>query len=180
MWYVTILKTKTLYNYKAIYIRNGELTLKYNEIENIVEKYSDMLFRLCFIMLENRQDAEDALQETFFRYIEKNGLFNDEKHQKAWLIKVATNICKDMLRFRLRHPKIELTESICNDISQESIDVLEELMVLPKNTKSVMYMHYIEGYKISEIAEILEISVSAVKKRLERGRKKLKIQMEEI
>lgn len=139
-----------------------------------------MLFRLCFIMLENRQDAEDALQETFFRYIEKNGLFNDEKHQKAWLIKVATNICKDMLRFRLRHPKIELTESICNDISQESIDVLEELMVLPKNTKSVMYMHYIEGYKISEIAEILEISVSAVKKRLERGRKKLKIQMEEI
>lgn len=154
--------------------------MKYNEIENIVEKYSDMLFRLCFIMLENRQDAEDALQETFFRYIEKNGLFNDEKHQKAWLIKVATNICKDMLRFRLRHPKIELTESICNDISQESIDVLEELMVLPKNTKSVMYMHYIEGYKISEIAEILEISVSAVKKRLERGRKKLKIQMEEI
>jgi RNA polymerase sigma-70 factor (ECF subfamily) len=70
------------------------VTAQYNDelrhIEYAVEKYSQMLFRICYSILNNKHDAEDALQETFLRYMLKAPLFKDSEHEKAWLIKVAT------------------------------------------------------------------------------------------
>ena len=77
-----------------------------NDIRQAVTKYSDMLYRICIVILCNEQDVQDAIQDTFCRYLEKAPDFHDEEHEKAWLIRVATNICRDMVRFRLRHPKV--------------------------------------------------------------------------
>ena len=71
-------------------------------VREAVHKYGDMLYRLCFVMLRNTADAEDAVQETFIAYTTKSPVFSDKEHEKAWLLKVASNKCRDLLRFRNR------------------------------------------------------------------------------
>ena len=80
------------------------------DIEEVVTKYSDMLYKISFVILCNEHDVQDAIQETFCRYLEKKPDFRNEEHEKAWLIRVATNICRDMIRFRIRHPKVSIDE----------------------------------------------------------------------
>lgn len=146
-------------------------------IEQMVTEYSSMLYRICVVMLGNEADAQDAVQDTFCRYLERAGRFHDKEHEKAWLIKVAQNRCRDMLRFHLRHPKIDIAEVTASYEGPEYSEVLMELIGLPLSVKSVVYLHYIEGYKVAEIAQILNISVNAVKKRLQRGRELLRLKL---
>ena len=79
-------------------------------IEEVVTTYSPMLYRICVVMLGNEADAQDAVQDTLCRYLECKKKFQDREHEKAWLIKVAQNRCRDMRRFQLRHPKVFLEE----------------------------------------------------------------------
>ncbi len=147
-------------------------------IEKMVLTYSDMLYRICVVMLGNDADAQDAVQDTFCRYLERPAKFADKEHEKAWLIRVATNRCRDMLRFRLRHPKVDLEEITAGYEDPEYSEVLAELMKLPLPVKSAVYLYYIEGYKTAEVAELLKISTNAVKKRLQRGRKMLRLTLD--
>ena len=144
------------------------------DIREAVIKYSDMLYKICIVILCNEQDVQDAIQDTFCRYLEKKPDFSDEEHEKAWLIKVATNICRDMIRFRIRHPKVSIDEVENILVAPEQRETLIELLELPVKHKTVIYLHYVEGYPIKEIAEILGISESAVKSRLLRGRKQMR------
>ncbi len=143
-------------------------------VEEVVMKHSNMLFKICMVMLCNPHDAQDALQDTFCRYMEKKPYFQEEEHEKAWLIRVATNICRDMRRFQLRHPRVNIEELADYYAAPEQGATLNELLLLPAKLKIVIILHYIEGYQTNEIAEILDISPSAVKKRLQRGREQLK------
>lgn len=147
--------------------------------EELVIRYSNMLFKICLVILGNEQDAQDAIQETFLRYLKLMPEFESEEHEKAWLIRVAANVSKDMRRFMVRHPKVSMEQLEDYYESPEDGEILEELLELPYNLKIVIYLHYIEGYRIKEIASILHISSDAVKKRLQRGRKELKILCEE-
>ncbi len=148
-------------------------------IEEIVKEYSSMLYRICVVMLGNEADAQDAVQDTICKYLERTKGFRDKEHEKAWLIKVAQNRCRDMRRFHLRHPQVELEEINADYEDPEYSDVLAELMCLPLAVKAAVYLHYIEGYKTTEVSEILGISVNAVKKRLQRGREMLRLRLEE-
>ena len=134
------------------------------DIETLISQYGDMLFRLCLIMLKNESDAEDAIQETYIKYFQKAPLFDSKEHQKAWLIRVATNKCRDMLRFRVRHPQID-DEDISKFIPDSSDSGILEALVLT--------LYYIEEYRIEDIANIIGRSSSAVKMRLQKGRKLL-------
>lgn len=147
-------------------------------IEEIVHSYSNMLYRICVVMLGNEADAQDAVQDTFCRYLEHNKEFTDKEHEKAWLITVATNRCRDMQRLRLRHPKVDLEKITASCEAPDYNEVLIELIKLPSSVKSAVYLHYIEGYKLAEVAEMLGITQNAVKKRLQRGRKMLKLRLE--
>ena len=89
------------------------------DIRTAVDRYSDMLFRLCAAMLGNRADAEDALSETMLRYMTKGQRFESEEHRKAWLLRVASNICKDMCRFRKRNAYVNLDDITHIDILQK-------------------------------------------------------------
>ena len=145
------------------------------DIRNAVFRYSDMLYKICIVILCNEQDVQDAIQDTFCQYMEKKPRFRDAEHEKAWLIRVATNICRDMIRFRLRHPKICIDELENSLVAPRQREALEELLELPVKQKMVIYLHYVEGYRIKEIAEILRITESAVKMRLKRGREQMRL-----
>ncbi len=158
------------------------VTAQFNDerrhIEYAVEKYSKMLFRICYGILCNKQDAEDALQETFLRYMLKAPLFRDSDHEKAWLIKVATNISKNMVRFNTRHATENLEELRSIGISDDDRDIFELIMHLPQKYKIVLDLYYIEGYKANEIAEITGTSPVTIRKRLQYGRRMLKTELE--
>ncbi len=87
---------------------------------------------------------------------------------------MATNICRDMIRFRIRHSKVSIDEVENTLAAPEEKEILRELLELPVKQKTVIYLHYVEGYQIKEIADILGITESAVKTRLLRGRKQLR------
>ena len=145
-------------------------------IENVITKYSDMLFKICLVILCHEADAQDAVQETFIKYMTKAPDFNDEEHQKAWLIRVATNICKDLCRFRNRHTHVNIEQLSDYYQAPESAGILEDVLSLPPKYKIVIHLYYVEEYDVKSIAEIIGISVSAVKKRLQRGREMLKLE----
>lgn len=148
------------------------------DAEMIVNKYGSMLFRICIVILANRQDAEDALQETFLRYLKKVPDLTDSEHEKAWLIRVATNICKDIRRsnFRRRHADIdELSGYLVTENKDVSTGILEEVMKLRPKYREIIMLYYIEGYKLQEIAGICGISTVAAKKRLQYARDSLRM-----
>ena len=145
-----------------------------DSIESIINTYGDMLFRLCLITLGNSHDAEDAVQETFIRYLQKAPEFKNTEHEKAWLITVATNKCKDILRFKSKHQQISFDD--INEFTTDShgSDIIEALMTLPEKFKTVLILYYVEGYSTEEIARIIKRTKSAVKMRLQKGRHLLK------
>lgn len=147
-------------------------------IKNLVEKYSNMLFRICYCILCNKDDSEDALQETFLKYLTKAPEFKSAEHEKAWLIKVATNISKNMVLLRKRRKTVDIDELNSIGIEDEDTGVFESIMALPVKYKIVMTLHYIEGYSSKEISEIINISPEAVRKRLQKGRELLKKEIE--
>lgn len=145
-----------------------------DQIETIVHRYGKMLFRISLIVLCNEQDAEDAVQDTFLKYFMKAPAFESAEHEKAWLITVATNVCKNMRRFKAMHRHLNIDELVDYYETPEDAALLETLMLLPEKYKMVLLLHYVEDYKVNEISNILSISPSAVKMRLQKGREFLK------
>lgn len=144
--------------------------LSSDAIRETLDLYGDSLYRLCLIMLQNTADAEDAVQETFIKYMMNSPQFEDDGKKKAWLTAVAANKCRDMLRFRKRHAT-ESDELLQNyAIDDESTGILDALMEIPEKHRIVMTLHYVDGYKVNEIAKMLNKSESAIKMRLSKGR----------
>ncbi len=156
-----------------------EISSRPSDIENTVEKYSNMLFKLCFTMLRNNFDAEDAVSEVFVKYLTNKKAFDDEEHKKAWLIRVAANTCKDMLRFYKIRNHINLDDISAYCKTDNDTNIVTDLLKLPVKYRTVLYLYYIEGYKTAEISEMLSVSGSAVRKRLQYGREMLKLEYEE-
>jgi len=143
------------------------------DIEEAVRSYGDALYRLCLIMLKNESDAEDAVQDTFIKYMQKAPLFKDASHEKAWLMTVAANKCRDMLRFKARHPQVSI-DAIAETAEQKSSSgIMDALMTLPEKFRLVLMLYYVEEYRVEDIARIIRRTPSAVKMRLQKGRKLL-------
>ncbi|WP_066307420.1 RNA polymerase sigma factor [Bacillus sp. FJAT-29814] len=140
------------------------------DLERMVDIYGNMLFRICFVILCNQYDAEDAVQDTFIKYLTKSPTFRDVEHEKAWLITVATNHCKNKRRFNFMHKHLNISDLQLFSKNEENYGLLDLLMKLPDKHKIVLLLYYVEGYRIEEVATILSITPSAVKKRLQRGR----------
>ena len=146
-------------------------------LEEVLNQYGTMLFRYALMMLGTAQDAEDVIQDTLLVYWQKAPVFGDKDHEKAWLLTVTANRCRDFLRKRLRRGEVsmenvaELT-ALTSEFSEGS-SVLEALMQLPEKYKKVLYLYYVEEYRIEDIAGIVGKTASAVKMRLKKGRELL-------
>ena len=144
------------------------------DADQIFTKYCRLLYKISIIMLCNEQDAYDAVQETFLKYLNKKMDFRDESHEKAWLTRVDINICKNMLRFRKMHPIVGYETLALHYHTPEETGIMDTLMGLNAKDKEVLILYYIEGYSCCEIAGMLKTTESAVKKKLERARKRLR------
>jgi len=143
-------------------------------IEKIIQTYGNMLFRLYLITFGNASDAEDAVQETLITYLQKAPEFENAEHEKAWLLTVATNKCKDMLRFKSRHQVVDI-DAIKEFTKEETDgDILDALMTLPDKFRTVLMLYYVEEYSIEDIASVIGRTASAVKMRLQKGRRLLR------
>lgn len=140
--------------------------------------YGDMLFRICMVYLGNKEDVEEAMQEAFIKLIHKCPQFTSDEHEKAWLIRIATNICKDMLRSVWHRRVIKMVDIENYYDNPSDIYIMEEILKLPAKYKAVIHLYYFEDFSVMQISETLKITVSAVKMRLKRGRDILKIELE--
>ncbi len=147
--------------------------------EEIFYEYGNMLYRIAFVMMKNSFDAEDMVQDTLIKYMECNKGFETEEHRKAWLIRVDINLCKNRLRFYRNHPAISMEQLSRYYESEEDRRLMDSLLLLPQKYREVLLLHYVEGYQGKEIARMLRLSEASVRKRLERGRKKLRELLEE-
>ncbi len=157
------------------------------ELEQMMNQYGDYIARTCYIYLKDWALAEDAVQEVFIKAYKHMSEFRKESSEKTWLTSIAINICKNYVRtswFRkvqIGIEKIEtrntLEDELINQINQS--ELLKQVMDLPIKYREVILLYYYQDFKINEIAEILGISESSIKMRLNRARKKLKDDFEE-
>lgn len=147
-----------------------------NEVNRAVEKYADLLQRICFYHLKNRADTEDVFQTVFMKYMLYDTPFQDEQHEKAWLIRVAVNACKDLLKSFFRRSVVSMDQlaDIPAETPESHREVLEAVLSLPEKYKDAIYLHYYEGYSAAEIGRIVGKKENTIYSLLSRGRGMLK------
>lgn len=144
-------------------------------IEYLFEKYKDDVYRLALSYTKSVQDAEDVCQNVFLKAMKQNIRSGKEK---AWLMQVAANECRNLLRSSWWKKTEGLTEEgICPE--PEYSDVFREVMTLPPKYRVVIYLRYYEEYTTKEIAQLLRISQTAVTTRLSRAKDMLKSMLRE-
>lgn len=159
---------------KGVKMLNIQKEQQYNKI---VEKYSDMIFRIAYQYLFNNYDAEDIVQEVFVKLLTKKVIFKDEEHVKSWLIRVTINQCLDYKKTLAKRSVVPI-ENMEIPFEQKEEGILEELQLLKEDERNILYLYYYEGYKIKEIAKILKQKQNTINSKLTRARKKLKEIME--
>lgn len=156
------------------------------DIQHALEEFGNSIYRLSFYMLHSEQDAQDVVQETMIKYMEKSPDFDTLEQEKAWLLRVANHICIDILRFRKKERLMDQKdeEMLASRVDRAGKNEGKEKFIrlifsLKEKLRNVLYLYYYEEYSTEEIAKILRISNSAVRKRLERGRYLLKVRLQE-
>ena len=143
-------------------------------MEELLDRHEDTLFRAALAILGDVQEAEDAVQDTFLRYLEKRPELRDGDHEKAWLLKVTANRCKSILRTRRRRPTVELLDIYPVPEEEGSRELMEAILTLPANQRSAVHLHYYEGYTSEEIGAILGQRPGTVRSHLSRARDALR------
>ena len=151
------------------------------EVNAAIDRYADTVRRLCMLHLKNYADTEDIFQTVFLKYALHTAPFADGEHEKAWLIRVTLNACKDLLKsvFRSRTVALEAAANLPAPVPQEHQEVLEAVLALPKKYKDVVYLHYYEGYSAPEIAGLLHRNVNTIYTWLGRAKALLRTALEE-
>ena len=147
-----------------------------------VERYADTVRRICMVHLKNYADTEDIFQTVFLKYVLYPGAFDSEEHEKAWIIRVTINACRDMLRsfFRSRTVPLEDCEGQARREKEDYSEVVEAVQSLPSKYRDVVYLYYYEGYGAAEIGDILHKNTNTIYTLLARARKLLKEKLEEV
>ena len=146
------------------------------EFHGCVERYADTVFRVAFQSLRHRADAEDVMQTVFLRLYESRTPFQGEDHLRHWLIRVAVNESRKVLRSFWRRRRVELEEwqepAVVENTAQQAL--YQAVMALPEKYRVSIYLHYYEGYTVREIAQAMGAKPSTVQTWLMRARDKLR------
>ena len=151
------------------------------EAERLVETYSDLILRLSVCWLKDREDAKDVCQTVFLRLLEKPRSFDSPEHERAWIVRTAVNVCKDQLKSAWRRHRADLDAAEALPAPEEGDEgtLLQAVELLPPKYRTVICLYYYEGYDAREIAELLGERPATIFTRLDRGRKKLRAQLEQ-
>lgn len=140
----------------------------------MLKSYGNAVLRLAYSYLHNMADAEEVLQDALIKFLQTAPVLENEKHQKAWLFKVAANLSKDRIKYNALRKTDELSESLAAENQEDLSEVWEAVKALPVKYREAIYLFYYENYSISEISKITGVKESTVKSNLFRGRKLLK------
>lgn len=156
-----------------------------DDIASALQVHADAVLRACAVYLREQADREDAFQETFIRYAKSDTKFQDDEHRKAWLIRVASNICKDMLK--RASAKVESLDAAVEagfapagddggeaQRAIEGEELLEQLRQLDEKYRVTLYLKYFEGYTAAQIAQVMGIPENTVYTNIARGKRQLK------
>lgn len=153
--------------------------------EEIISKYTDLVYRVAYEYFRNKYDADDVCQEVFLKYWKKRPDFDNEEHEKAWFIRVTINQCNNMWKMPWNRKRAFVEEEEMETMSgkmtnNEFAETISDYMVIHQaldklsgKERALVYLFYYEEYKVQDIARIMEISESAAYVRLNRVRKKL-------
>ena len=144
------------------------------DFEVVVRKYADSVLSACIMRLKNEADADDCFQNTFLKLYTNPPEFREEEHIKAWLLRVAINECKNFIRDNRKTVPLDSVPPVVQPNSDDFRDISWALMRLEPEYREVLYLYYVEQYKVKEIAGILDKNHNTVKTMLSRGRKKIK------
>lgn len=144
-----------------------------NRLEELIDRYENTLLRAALAILGDPYEAEDAVQDTFLRWLEKRPEFRDEGHEKAWMLTVCANSCKSRLRIRKRRPTVELLD-VYPAPDRDCGELAEAVFALPANQRAAVHLFYYEGYSTEEIAKILGQRPGTVRSHLSRARETLR------
>ena len=152
------------------------------EAGRAIEQYADMVRRICMIHLKNYEDAEDIFQRVFLKYVLRSEPFDSPEHEKAWIIRVTVNACRDLVKSFFRSRTVSLDQLIekPQDMPEDHSDILEAVLELPARFRDVVYLHYYEGYSAPEIGRILKKNPNTVYTLLARARQLLKTRLEGV
>ena len=151
--------------------------------ERLVRDYADLVLRVCYTYLRSTADAEDVCQDTLVKLVLRDEPFRDPGHERAWVICVAANACRNLLRDRSAHPEEDLAavpeptapQAPGEDaLRRRDERVLAAVMALPLPQREAVYLHYYEGYPTREVARIVGATDDAVRQRLSRARASLR------
>lgn len=149
------------------------------QAEQFFHHYGNHILRLAYSYLHNLSDAEEILQETLIRYLDKAPVFEHAEHEKAWLCHVASNLSKNRLKYNSIRSTDELQEELVAEEREDLSFVWEAVKNLPDKYREVIHLYYYEGYPTAEIARILKRNESTVRSDLRLGRERLKEQLKE-
>ena len=147
------------------------------EVLRLFDAYHNMVYRLALTMTHSRQDAEDITQTVFLKLLDGKSRPTAGK-ERSWLAAVTVNACKDLMRSFWRRNMEPLDEMIPVQMSEERA-LFDAVMALPTKYRTVVHLHYYEGYTFAEIGGMLHIKPSAVSMRLHRARNLLRSGLQE-
>ena len=173
----------TLTPFTRLYMRKEQ----YQEVFlEVYDQSSDAVFRLCLSKTSSREEAKDLTQETFtksWEYLMRED--REVENMKAFVFTVARNLIKDYYKKKKSIPEKDLPPGTMESIpTQETATTLSEarimlaaLACLPEQYREVIQLHIIEGFPISEIADILDEKPNTISVRLKRGLEKIRAQL---
>ncbi|MGM0884857.1 MAG: sigma-70 family RNA polymerase sigma factor [Bacillota bacterium] len=146
-------------------------------ISELIQSYSDMVLRIAFTYLKSSADAQDVCQEVFIKIVKQQKTFKHAEHEKAWIIRVTINRCKDMIRGPWKRLFSPLGDADIPIKDEQNKEVVAYVMELPQKYRIVIYLYYFESYSTAEIAQLLGKKESTVRTQLKRARELLKTNM---
>ena len=146
-------------------------------MEEVIRKYSDMVYRIALTRCRVVENAEDIFQEVFLKFSEKNPKFDSEEHEKAWFIRVTINLTKNLKHSAWSQRTVTIDENMIFEKKEEQ-DIFSSVCQLPQNYRTVVYLLYYEGYKVKEISELMKKSEGTIKSWLFRAREILREKIE--
>ncbi len=136
----------------------------------VVDTHGPMVYRLAYARTGTTADAEDIYQEVFLRYARHQNELTDAEHLKAWLLRVTINCCAKHHASPWQQRTQPLNEQLTAPEPADGSDVLAAVLSLPDKYRTVVHLHYFEGYSTAEIAQLTQTRDAAVRKQLERAR----------
>lgn len=140
----------------------------------ILDTYGDTILRYAYSYLHNQSDTEEVLQDTLIQFLKTRPVFESDKHEKAWLLRVAGNLCKNRLKYNSLRQTDELREELIAEQREDLSFIWDAVQALPVQYREVIHLFYREGYSTREISQILGRKEATIRSDLSRGRGKLK------